>query len=120
MVSSASAKITNIVVNAGQSIDVGFDKPGDVELTLPKAMIDGIQVISAGGQEVTFQQVGSTATDTTIKFTVPDGSTGPVSIKGASVVPEFGVVAALVLAASLVAVIGIARFKGQAFSPGRL
>ncbi|AIC16347.1 phosphate ABC transporter substrate-binding protein PstS [Nitrososphaera viennensis] len=119
-VSSATAKVTNIAINAGQSIDVGFDKPGDVELTLPKAMIDGIQVVSAGGQEVSFQQVGSTATDTTIKFTVPDGSTGPVSIKGASVVPEFGVVAALVLAASLVAVIGVARFKGQAFGLGRL
>jgi phosphate transport system substrate-binding protein len=121
--SSSSAKVTSVAVNAaGQSIDVGFDKPGDVELTLPKAMIDDIQVVSAGGKEVSFQQVGSTATETTIKFTVPDGSAGPVSIKGASVVPEFGVVAALVLAVSLVAVIGVARFKGQAsfFGLGRL
>lgn len=88
---------------------------GYVELMLPKAMIADIQSISAGNQEITIQQVGSTATDTRIKFAVPEGSTGPVSIKAGAVVPEFGVIAVLTLAVSPAAMIGITRFMGQAF-----
>ncbi|HVX02344.1 MAG TPA: plastocyanin/azurin family copper-binding protein [Nitrososphaera sp.] len=112
--SSATSKVTSATITAGKSVNVAFDKAGEMQLTLPKAMIDGVKAVTAGGQNVDFTQVSSTATDTTIKFTAPAGSTS-VDITGATVVPEFGVIAALVLAVSLVAVIGIARFKGQAF-----
>jgi predicted secreted protein with PEFG-CTERM motif len=43
-----------------------------------------------------------------------------VDIHGATVVPEFGVIAVLVLAALLVAVIGFARFKGTGLGLGRV
>jgi predicted secreted protein with PEFG-CTERM motif len=113
---SATSKVTAVTINKGQSVTVSFDKAGDVELTLPKAMISGIQntATTPSNQTVTITPVNSTSTDATIKFTVPSGAT-TVNIKGAMVVPEFGVIAALVLAASLVTVIGVARFKGQAF-----
>jgi predicted secreted protein with PEFG-CTERM motif len=116
---SATAKVTAVKVNEGKSVDVTFDKAGEVQLTLPKAMIDGVNNVTASGQKVDFTPVNSTSSGATIKFTVPSGAT-TVSITGATVVPEFGVIAALVLAISLVAVIGIARFKGQVFSGFRL
>ncbi|AIC15678.1 cupredoxin domain-containing protein [Nitrososphaera viennensis] len=110
---SATSKVTAATITAGESVNVAFDKAGEMEVTLPKAMIDGIQSVTANGQTVQFTSTNSTDS-TTIKFTAPAGATS-VDITGTMVVPEFGVIAALVLAASLVAVIGVARFKGQAF-----
>jgi predicted secreted protein with PEFG-CTERM motif len=110
---SATSKVTTATITAGKSVNVAFDKAGEMELTLPKAMISGIQSVTANGQTVQFTSTNSTDS-TTIKFTAPTGATS-VDITGTMVVPEFGVIAALVLAVSLVAVIAVARFKGQAF-----
>jgi tetrahydromethanopterin S-methyltransferase subunit E len=48
-------------------------------------------------------------TSTTIKFTVPEGET-EVDIMGTMVIPEFPVVVALILGASIAAIIGYTRF----------
>jgi hypothetical protein len=116
---STDGKVTAVTINSGRSVMLQFDKAGDVELTLPKSMIDGISMVKAGDNELTFETLSSTETQTTIKFTVPDGGNS-VEIYGASVVPEFGVIATLLLAALLVAVIGLARFKGILPGLGRL
>jgi hypothetical protein len=116
---STDGKVTAVTINSGRSVMLQFDKAGDVELTLPKSMIDGISMVKAGDNELTFETLSSTETKTTIKFTVPDGGNS-VEIYGASVVPEFGVIATLLLAALLVAVIGLARFKGILPGLGRL
>ncbi|MEO9295015.1 MAG: plastocyanin/azurin family copper-binding protein [Nitrososphaera sp.] len=117
---SAGGHATKVTIMPNDKmVKVDFDGAGDVELTLPNAMISGINAVTtADGKTVQFQQTSSTASDTTIKFTVPSGATS-VNIAGATVVPEFGVIAALVLAVSLVAVIGFARFKGSSFGLGR-
>jgi predicted secreted protein with PEFG-CTERM motif len=109
---SETAKVTSVTINPNESVMVEFDGAGEVQLTLPKSMIDGISMVKAGSSDVEFETVGSTDTDTTIKLTVPDGESS-VEVTGATVVPEFGMIAALVLAASLVAVIGFARFRGN-------
>ena len=116
---SSGSKVNSATINSGKSIKVDFDKAGDVELTLPKSMIDGINMIKAGDRDVEFQTISSTDSASTIKFVVPEGSSS-VEISGATVVPEFGTLVALVLAALLVGVIGIARFKGALLNPGRL
>jgi plastocyanin len=112
---STTSKATEATVQSGQSVTVKFDKAGEVELTLPKTMISGINDVSAGGQSVDFTPTNN-ADSTTIKFTVPEGST-TVVIKGATVVPEFPVIAAAILAASIAAIIGYTRFarNGTAF-----
>lgn len=110
---SADTSVTEVHIVPGQSVQVEFDGPGEVELTLPKSMISGSLMVDGAAAEV----VSDDAESTTISFTVPER--GSVEITGATVVPEFGVIAALVLAASLVAVIGIARFKGSSFGLGR-
>jgi glucose/arabinose dehydrogenase len=109
---STVVKVTAATIDANKSVTVFLSGSGAVELTLEKIMIDGISSIMAGSQEVSFTTVNSTAANTTIAFSMPTGANA-VEITGATVVPEFGVVAALVLATSLVAVIGMARFSGR-------
>lgn len=106
---STSAKVTEATIQSGQSVTVKFDKAGEVELTLPKDMITGVNSVMAGTQELlngdaTVNADGSS----TVKFTVPEGST-TVVIKGATVVPEFPMVA-LILAITMVAIIGYVRY----------
>ena len=81
-------------------------------------MIDGITVVKAGDQTVEFQKISSSDSASTIKFVLPEGSSS-VEISGTTVVPEFGTMVALILAAMLVGVIGIARFKGALLNLGR-
>src|SRR6185503_13672961 len=91
-----------------KSVTVTFDKAGDVELTLPKNMISGITAVMAGDQDVVFEQEDAT-TSTKLSFTIPEGET-EVDIMGSFVVPEFPIVAALVLGISVAAVVAYARF----------
>src|SRR5437867_6135563 len=106
---STTSKATEATIQSGQSVTVKFDKAGQVELTLPKTMISGVNSIKAGNQELlqgnpTVNADGSS----TVKFTLPEGSTAVV-IKGATVIPEFPVIAAAILGASIAAIIGYTR-----------
>jgi len=106
---STTSKATEATIQSGQSVTVNFDKAGQVELTLPKTMISGVNSIKAGNQELlqgnpTVNADGSS----TVKFTLPEGSTAVV-IKGATVIPEFPVIAAAILGASIAAIIGYTR-----------
>jgi plastocyanin len=108
-VKSATSKATSATIKAKESVTVVFDKAGEVELTLPKDMISSINSVKAGNQELLNGQPTANADgSSTIKFTVPEGSTSVV-IKGATVVPEFPVIAAI-LAVSIAALIGYTRF----------
>jgi predicted secreted protein with PEFG-CTERM motif len=113
---SAETSLTGAEIVPGESVRLQFDGPGEVEVTLPIEMIGSIDGISANGSTVDFEPVGEGADSMTISFTVPES--GEVEISGA-VIPEFGLIASLVLAVSLVAAIGVARFKGSSFGLGR-
>lgn len=104
---SATSKATEATIQSGQSVTIEFDKAGEVELTLPITVISGISNVSAGGKSVDFTPTIG-ADSTTIKFTVPEGFT-TVVIMGATIVPEFPVIAAI-LVGSIAAFIGFTRF----------
>jgi plastocyanin len=101
---SDTATATAATIVAGQSVEVEFDGPGTVELTLPKAMIRDITTVN--GEEVTI--VSQTDAETTISFEVPEGETTATILAG-FVVPEFPVIAAI-LAATIAGIIGYTRF----------
>jgi plastocyanin len=105
---STTSKATTATVDAGEDVKVTFDKAGEVELTLPNALISGINSVTADDKTVNFTPTNN-ANSTTIKFTIPAGST-TVVIKGATVVPEFSVIAVAVLGISIAAIIGYTRF----------
>jgi phosphate transport system permease protein/phosphate transport system substrate-binding protein len=98
---------TSMTINPNMSVEIEFDGPGKVELTLPTSMIDGITTVMADGEEIDYETVSENNSSTTISFEVPED--GSVEIVGQNVVPEFGVIAALVLAASLVGIVAFAR-----------
>jgi plastocyanin len=106
---STTSKATTATIDSGKSVTVTFDKAGEVELKLPTTLISGINSVSAGGQELLKDSPKQEGNMTEIKFTVPAGST-TVEIKGATVVPEFSVIAVAVLGISIAAIIGYSRF----------
>lgn len=116
---SSTATAQSATITPGSKVTVTFDKPGNVTLSLPTAMISNITTITSGGQNVQYQTVAgqSNSTYTTISFTIPSGQTS-VDIMATTVVPEFPTIAALILAASIVSVIAVSRttrfsiFKG--------
>jgi len=107
-VKSATSKATTATIQSGESLTIMFDKPGEVELTIPKTVIDGINNVAAGGTTIDLPPPTTNGDSSTIKFTVPAGST-TVVIKGATVVPEFPVIAAI-LAGTIAGIIGFTRF----------
>lgn len=109
-----SAQATAVSITPQQYVTVQLEGNGEIELTLPKSMIDGVNAVMVGNQEVEFETMSESSSSTTIRFMVPDG-TNSVNIHGATVVPEFEVIALLVLAASIVGVIAYTRFAKAAY-----
>ena len=109
---SASAEATAVSITPEQYVTVELEGDGEIELTLPKSMIDGITMVRAGSADVDYEEVSESSSSTTISFTVPGGADS-VDILGETVVPEFNVIALLVLAASIVSVVAYTRFKGS-------
>src|ERR671922_1428162 len=116
---SATATATAATINPGQkSVQIAFDGSGQVELTLPKSMIGDINAVMAGDGEVEYTPTDN-GDSTTIAFAVPEGATS-VDIMAGHVVPEFPVVAILILAASLIAIVGYTRFAKSGTAAGLL
>lgn len=105
----ASAEATAVNIIPQQYVTVELEGSGEIELTLPKGIIEGITMVRAGGEEVEYEEVSESFSSTTISFTVPDGADS-VDIHGQTVVPEFSVIAILVLAASIIGVVAYTRF----------
>ena len=74
-------------------------------------MIDGITMIRAGNEDVDYDTVSESSSSTTVRFMVPEGEES-VDIHGATVVPEFNVIALLVMASAIIGVVVYTRFKG--------
>lgn len=107
--SSASVTATGLSISPEQYVTVELEGDGEIELMLPKIMIDEITMVMAADDEIEFETVSASSSSTTIRFEVPQGEDS-VNIHGAMVVPEFEVVAMLVLAVSIVGIIAYARF----------
>lgn len=105
---STTSKVIAATINEGKSVTVTFDKSGDIVLTLPKAMIDSVTNVTAAGKTVQFNSTNNT-NSTSLTLTLPTGATS-IDIMGATVVPEFPVIAVMILAGSIAAIIGYTRF----------
>lgn len=105
------AEATAVSITPEQYVTVELEGAGEIELTLPKSMIDGITMVRAGSEDINYE-ASESSSSTTIRFTVPDGA-GSIDIYGATVVPEFDILVLLVLAASIVGVIAYTRFKAD-------
>lgn len=91
---SSTSKAIEATAVAGESVTVIFDEAGEVELTLPKALIEDIgeDDVIAGQTSLDFTQTEG-PDSTTIIFTVPEDDLTVV------IVPEFPIVPVLLVAA---------------------
>jgi plastocyanin len=104
---NSTATLTGAEIAEGESVTLTFDGAGDAEITLPKDMISGIV------EEAGITIVDETDTETIISATIPEGET-ELTVMGSFVVPEFPVVAALILGITVAGIVAYTRFaKGS-------
>jgi len=93
----------------------GADDDGELKITLNSDIItpfdDGSYFVLIGGEEVEFEQMGST-----LHISYAAG-TEKIEIVGSHVVPEFGTIAMIVLAVAIVSIIAIAAKTKTALIP---
>lgn len=86
---------------------------GELKITLPRALIDVDKIngedddffVLIDGEEVDFEET-TTDTDRTLTIKFPDGAE-EIEIIGSFVVPEFGTIAALILAIAIISIIAV-------------
>ena len=108
-----------------KSLIVSIQTTGDGQLTidLPRALIDAKKTdqtddqffVLNDGQEAQFTETSTTA-DRTLTIPFTDG-TGQIEIIGTWIVPEFGTIAALVLAIAIISIIAVSAKTGLRFMP---
>jgi predicted secreted protein with PEFG-CTERM motif len=108
-----------------KSLIVSIQTTGDgvLTVTLPRGLIDA-QVngqddhfyVLNDGQEADFQETSKTTTDRTLSIPFSDG-TQEIEIIGTQIIPEFGPIAALVLAIAIISIIAVSAKTGLRFMP---
>ena len=110
-----------------KSLIVSIQTTGDGQLTinLPRALIDAKKTtdqtddqffVLNDGAEAQFTEAPTTTTDRTLTIPFTDG-TGQIEIIGTWIVPEFGTIAALILAIAIISIIAVSAKTGLRFMP---
>ncbi len=110
-----------------KSLIVSIQTTGDgvLTVTLPRALInatlpttgqDDKYYVLVDNQEADFQETSTTTTDRTLSIPFTDG-TQEIEIIGTQIIPEFGPIAALVLAIAIVSIIAVSAKTGLRFMP---
>ena len=109
-----------------KSLIVSIQTTGDgvLTITLPRGLIDAKSdnqtddkfFVLTDGQEADFQETNTASTDRTLSIPFSDG-TSEIEIIGTWIVPEFGQIAALVLAIAIISIIAVSAKTGLRFMP---
>ena len=101
-------KIISIVPDIDETsliIEIRTTSDGELVITLPKDVIDGIFFVLVDGEEINYsEELNDNSSTLTIPF--HDGSE-EIEIIGTFVIPEFGTIVVLVLAISIIAIIAV-------------
>lgn len=106
---SAGANLTAIDIDPGKSVKLAFEGSGEVELSLPVTMIEGINMVRTTDGQTLNYTMNQTASATTIAFALNENMTS-IEVMGAMVVPEFPLSLLIVLSAIL-ATIAVTRTR---------
>ncbi len=109
-----------------KSLIVSIQTTGDgvLTVTLPRGLIDAqvngqddhFYILNDGQENTDFQETSKTTTDRTLSIPFTDG-TQEIEIIGTQIIPEFGPIAALVLAIAIVSIIAVSAKTGLRFMP---
>jgi predicted secreted protein with PEFG-CTERM motif len=126
--SITNGKVTDIATDVqSKSLIVTIQTTGDgtLTLTMPRALIDAKKsdgtddkffVLNDDQENDLFQESGTSSTDRTLSIPFTDGTT-KIEIIGTVVVPEFGPIAALVLAIAIMSIIAVSAKTGLRLMP---
>lgn len=126
--SITNGKVLDIKADTNsKSLIVSIQTTGDGVLTIsmPRTLIDAKKtdgsddqyfVLNDGQENDQFQETSTTNTDRTLQIPFTDG-TSQIEIIGTFVVPEFGTIAAMILAIAIVSIIAISAKTGLRFTP---
>lgn len=126
--SITNGKVIDIKADTqSKSLIVTIQTTGDgtLTLTMPRALIDAKKtdgtddkyfVLNDDQENDAFQETGTTSTDRTLSIPFTDGTT-KIEIIGTVVVPEFGPIAALVLAIAVISIIAVSARTGLRLMP---
>lgn len=95
---------------ASKSIEVQVNGKGDLQMTLPKAMIDGVNLVISGGDQFYFKEIDANSTSTTIQINIPR-QVESIKIIATMVVPEFPLSTIGVIAVGFAAIAVIGRTR---------
>ncbi len=87
-----------------------------INATLPNGQDDKYYVLVDGQESTDFQETSTTTTDRTLSIPFTDG-TQEIEIIGTQIIPEFGPIAALVLAIAIISIIAVSAKTGLRFMP---
>jgi predicted secreted protein with PEFG-CTERM motif len=126
--SITNGKVTDITTDIkSKSLIVTIQTTGDgtLTLTMPRALIDAKKtdgtddkyfVLNDDQENDGIQETSTTNTDRTLSIPFTDGTT-KIEIIGTIVVPEFGSIAALVLAIAIISIIAVSAKTGLQLMP---
>jgi predicted secreted protein with PEFG-CTERM motif len=114
--SAFDVKVTRATVSSELSsitLMVSADSDGLVTLKIPRDVLDSTSndgdsdfIVLVDGEEADFEEIDSDDATRTVEIVVPEGSTH-IEIIGTWAVPEFGTMAAIILAVAIVSIIAI-------------
>ena len=121
-----NGKITNVIPDldaVSLLIDIEAIDDGSITLTIPRSVLDATIndnddefFVLVDGEEVDFEEI-TTSTDRTLTIEFLAGSE-QIEIIGTFVIPEFGTIAALILAVAIISIIAISA-KSRLSIPSR-
>ena len=104
-------------------MEIQADNDGQITLNIPRSVLDAksgtadsVFAVLINGEEA--QQFTESATNDTRNITIPfQAGSEKIEIIGTQIVPEFGPIAALVLAIAIVSIIAVSAKTGLRFMP---
>ena len=121
-----NGKITNVIPDldaVSLLIDIEAINDGSITLTIPRSVLDATIndkddefFVLVDGEEVDFEEI-STLTDRTLTIEFLAGSE-QIEIIGTFVIPEFGTIAAMILAVAIISIVAISA-KSRLSLPSR-
>jgi len=107
-------------------VSIETSDKGVLTITLPRGLIDSKKsdnqtddayvILNDGQQNTDFQETTTTQTDRTLSIPFENGTT-QIEIIGTWIIPEFGPIAALVLAIAIISIIAVSAKTGLRFMP---
>jgi predicted secreted protein with PEFG-CTERM motif len=105
------------------AVQMQADNDGQITLNIPRSVLDAksgttdsVFAVMIDGEEV--QQITESSTNDTRNITIPfQAGSEKIEIIGTQIVPEFGPIAALVLAIAIISIIAVSAKTGLRFMP---